>query len=74
MALAAKATELDKHYWGLCGIAVAELDQIIVPAFQSALPIRCAGAVFGFLAPSGNFSKIFPMKVQVEDTGLLGLP
>ena len=66
-ARAAKTPELHEHLRGLGGVAVAEVDDIVLATLQTLRPIRRPVAVFDPLGASGYLAEILPMKIQAED-------
>jgi len=64
---AAQAAKRDEHDRGLGGIAIAELDDVIVPSLQTDLPIRRAVAIFDAFRTVGDGGEKLAMQVEVKD-------
>lgn len=52
-----KAAEFYLHHRGIGGVAVAELDDVVLPAFESSFPVGRLPTVFDALRASGDLGE-----------------
>lgn len=68
-AVAAEAEKFNQHRRRLGGVAVAELDGVVLPPLQPLAPVRRLVAVFDSLGAGGDLREEFPVQIQVENGG-----
>ena len=68
-AVSAQAAKFHLHDRRIGGVAVAELDEVIVPAFKPPAPIGCLVAIFNALGLGGDLREESAVQIQVKDGG-----
>lgn len=67
-AITPQPAKLHHHHRCLSGVAVAELNNVIMAAFETATPIGGALTIFDAFCSGSNRREILPMQIQVQDT------